>query len=466
LKVVSVGNKVVTFIQKSKTKIKILISLWQILQGLGATFAIPFPPFYSQAVSAVGGLLQIELPSIMPLDCMWPTNFYSKLIFKCVWPLCTYALLALLSKVLRKFGKDARADGCIDFGFFLMFILYPSISNGLLSIFYCVPLKDGTSWLRVDLSIQCADASGTIARHTTMLIFAFVMLGLHTVGTPALYGYLFFWKHKGVLDALKEQELDDHYREKLEAPKQYVTQRKTHIESEEEPRLDESELLPGYLQKLTSGYEYRTYWFELFETVRKVLLVGVPCVFPERGGTAQLFWGLLVCFLSASFYMMAAPYIEDSDDHLAQLAQLQVFLTLLSSLALRAVPPSEVVGSMVTVILFAVPLSGVIFQTELFDDLLWLFGKLRSRFVRAFPNFHPPAPKLPSKNKLLTAKTSTAGSTTTKPSGDSSPFDAPGAVVSAEIARRSVAAVVNAKIAVSVSPMGSPLPEARVNLSA
>ena len=240
LKVVSVGNKVVTFIQKSKTKIKILISLWQILQGLGATFAIPFPPFYSQAVSAVGGLLQIELPSIMPLDCMWPTNFYSKLIFKCVWPLCTYALLALLSKVLRKFGKDARADGCIDFGFFLMvcdpsrqtwsesqslthlspsrqlhvalplhgqFILYPSISNGLLSIFYCVPLKDGTSWLRVDLSIQCADASGTIARHTTMLIFAFVMLGLHTVGTPALYGYLFFWKHKGVLDALKEQVL-------------------------------------------------------------------------------------------------------------------------------------------------------------------------------------------------------------------------------------------------------------------
>ena len=34
------------------------------------------------------------------------------------------------------------------------------------------------------------------------------------------------------------------------------------------------------MQKLTSGYEYRIYWFELFETVRKVLLVGVPCVFP------------------------------------------------------------------------------------------------------------------------------------------------------------------------------------------
>ena len=126
-----------------------------------------------------------------------------------------------------------------------------------------------------------------------------------------------------------------------------------------------------------------------------MLLVGVPAIFPERGGTAQLFWGLLVCFLSASFYMMAAPYIEDSDDHLAQLAQLQIFLTLLSSLALRAVPPSEAVGNMVTVLLFFVPLSGVIFQTKIFDDLLWLFGKLRVAFMKAFPNFKPPAPKLP-----------------------------------------------------------------------
>ena len=61
---------------------------------------------------------------------------------------------------------------------------------------------------------------------------------------------------------------------------------------------------------------------------------------------------------------------------------------------------------MVTVILFAVPLSGVIFQTELFDDLIWMFGKLHSYFTRAFPNFHPPAPKLPTtKAKLLTIVT-------------------------------------------------------------
>ena len=42
-KVLKYGLRLVSFIHKSGVKIKILISLWQILQGIGATFSIPFP---------------------------------------------------------------------------------------------------------------------------------------------------------------------------------------------------------------------------------------------------------------------------------------------------------------------------------------------------------------------------------------------------------------------------------------
>ena len=38
------------------------------------------------------------------------------------------------------------------------------------------------------------------------------------------------------------------------------------------PRIEAEEVLPGYMLKLTGGYEYRTYSFELFETIRKVAL--------------------------------------------------------------------------------------------------------------------------------------------------------------------------------------------------
>ena len=40
------------------------------------------------------------------------------------------------------------------------------------------------------------------------------------------------------------------------------------------------------------------YWFEIFEMIRKVLIVGVPAAFPDRGGSLQLVWGLLVCFVT------------------------------------------------------------------------------------------------------------------------------------------------------------------------
>ena len=66
-------------------------------------------------------------------------------------------------------------------------------------------------------------------------------------------------------------------------------------------------------------YEYRTYAFEVFETVRKVLIVGIPATFPERGGTAQLFWGLLVASLSGTFLALYSPYAHPRNNMLAQL---------------------------------------------------------------------------------------------------------------------------------------------------
>ena len=177
-KAVSFGIRAIGKVQKFRTKAKILLALWQVLQGLGGVFAIPFPPFYASAVSTIGGLIQIELPSLLPLDCIIRTSYYSRLVFKCVWPLAAYTLLGLLSFVLRKFNKILRADACIDFAFFLVLLLYPSISTGLFSMFNCVELEDGTSWLRVDLSLECSTPT-----HATMLIFTGVMLMLHTVGS-------------------------------------------------------------------------------------------------------------------------------------------------------------------------------------------------------------------------------------------------------------------------------------------
>ena len=43
LKIASYAKKALAILQKANVKIKILLSLWQVLLGLGATFSIPFP---------------------------------------------------------------------------------------------------------------------------------------------------------------------------------------------------------------------------------------------------------------------------------------------------------------------------------------------------------------------------------------------------------------------------------------
>jgi hypothetical protein len=48
-------------------------------------------------------------------------------------------------------------------------------------------------------------------------------------------------------------------------------------------------------------WQMRTYWFELFECMRKVLLVALPiCLDPSS--SAQLPCGLIICFVTFGMY--------------------------------------------------------------------------------------------------------------------------------------------------------------------
>ena len=63
---------------------------------MGTVYAIPYPPFCQAFINAIGSLLQIELPSLVPLDCIVPTSYYARLVLNCVWPLLVYAFLLLM----------------------------------------------------------------------------------------------------------------------------------------------------------------------------------------------------------------------------------------------------------------------------------------------------------------------------------------------------------------------------------
>ena len=127
--------------------------------------------------------------------------------------------------------------------------------------------------------------------------------------------------------------------------------------------------LPDYVQKLILGYELRTFYFELIECARKLAIVCLPVFFQPSGSVSQLIFGLVVCFLTFGVNVFYAPYIEDGDDHLAQLCQVQIFFALLSSITLKFDEATRRDATNIDVLLtgltFVPPALAVILETPL-----------------------------------------------------------------------------------------------------
>ena len=119
--------------------------------------------------------------------------------------------------------------------------------------------------------------------------------------------------------------------------------------------------LPSFMIGLVGPYEFRCYWFEVFEVcmrsglhrirafalrcrthscnslpslpqcLRKVGLTGIIVFFP-RGSLQQLVIGLTLCVFLSWFHHNLKPYRSDYDDWLAQFAQGVIFLNICSKI--------------------------------------------------------------------------------------------------------------------------------------
>ena len=369
-------------------KIKITISLWQVLKGIGFSFSIPYPPLYQNTIDFVAAIIEIDLPQILPLGCVMPLTFFDKLVVRTIVPLVVYAALLLVARAYYSstFYSPVKGGLLVDTVFFIIFLVYPSTATSLFSAFVCVPFEDGSTYLRRDLSIQCTLADGSMTgEYFFMLVYVLLMIAVHTAGSLLLYAYLFFVSYRKPLLALKAQEQVKQAQKKLD--------QNVHLSNDEltlavklmgtaGKTISTGKPMPGFMKQLTGPYERRCYWFEIFESLRKVLLVGIPACFSNPGGNAQLVWGLLVCFVSFGMYMQFEPYAERSDDHLAQIAQMQIFLTLVASIGLRMTPPDEDLAKIVSGLLFAIPVIALTQETPVFDLVRGACNKMVAVILR------------------------------------------------------------------------------------
>jgi len=118
-------------------------------------------------------------------------------------------------------------------------------------------------------------------------------------------------------------------------PRGELTDKEQQVEIRME-KLEKEQLLvhaemPGFMHKLIDQYRLEVYYFEVFECLRKLVLVGIPCLF-ESGSLFQFTFCLLASFITFGLQAQFKPYFDDTDQALAQICEFEIFLTVLMAL--------------------------------------------------------------------------------------------------------------------------------------
>ncbi|KOO29948.1 cytadherence high molecular weight protein 2 [Chrysochromulina tobinii] len=349
---------------------------------LGLIFDVTYPAFYTETLKSISN---INIPfQLLPFGCIFPSlnNFIFDLVLKTATPIILVLMLSFFSKVLRARSGGSGfgvflADACSDLWFFIIFLVYPSCST-MTFMFFMREAYDEPGEVYVDLMRADRSINREEPLYQSFTAYAIAMLVVYPIGVPLLYA-LMFHRSRHQLHEMRRIELTletDFALAKLEAEaaatpeetdemvRRAIEVHKASGEALENLRGE----LPTTLRKLTAGYELRTYWFEIFECLRKITLIGLPIFFPP-GSPPQLIFGLIICFLSYGAYCVCSPYIRDDDDFLAQVAQVIIFFSLVSSVVTNAFPEDPLMRVLLPALLAVPVILTFIFETPLLEFL-------------------------------------------------------------------------------------------------
>ena len=162
-----------SFFDSLMVKLRILISMIQVLSQLGVVYSIPFPNLYAGLLRWIG-ILELNFIDLLPLGCVITAGFYFSLLMRTL-VLPVLLLVAVGAKVARAPAKVINMFNTLNF--LVLFLIYPSTSAAIFATFQCEELSDGTRWLRADLSIDCSGDTHTLFRVYAGFMFSFTRSG-------------------------------------------------------------------------------------------------------------------------------------------------------------------------------------------------------------------------------------------------------------------------------------------------
>lgn len=263
-------------------------------------------------------------------------------------PVVTEAV-AGIEELKKKYEHDVALTKSRYLNLFLLvtYLTLPSVTTMLFGAFNCVetdpdkvePEGVSTRFLRNDVTIACDSP-----RYTLGVGYAVVLIMVYPIGVPLMY-YYFLRNNKREIKRIGKAMQADHEAEEKKAQNKghhahgaFGENKLAKLQEELKVTVNPSSKPFGVtyreLKFLYKAYEGRCWYWEVVETIRKLLLTAVLSVCGEGSGF-QIVIGIFIAIIFVKLYALYSPYVDDEDDYLQELAQYQILFTLFSALIIR-----------------------------------------------------------------------------------------------------------------------------------
>ena len=248
------------FVNRMSCKTKIYVTLYQIISSLPFVLQFSFPDTYTK-INSFGSIVNLNFFNDIALSCDYNYDYIDFLIMVTVIPAGLTCLLVSIYyyhysylRWYRSKSKSAESSLRVYLKIFLVgsFLALPGISIFIFRTFSCIDLdpdNEGGEYLQADYSISCESF-----RYEWGRAYAIGMVFVYPVGVTVYY-YWLLYNHRELIKNRKSASLSE---------------------------LDHKLIEP--LEFLFSAYEPRYWYWEVIETIRRVLLTGVLVIFHQGSG--------------------------------------------------------------------------------------------------------------------------------------------------------------------------------------
>jgi hypothetical protein len=195
-----------------------------------------------------------------------------------------------MKKRYKRLAKKAELEQTVfGWAFFVVFLMYPSVTNRIFATFSCYEIDEDNAFMEADYSVPCTDS--TYYFHETM---CYTLVFIIPLGIPITLGRT-IWKAR--------KDIADHKG-------------------------------PHHLENLYKDYKTDCALWEIYQMVQKVILVGL-LTFIQRGSILQCLVGLIVANIVLILMIRDRPYLDFQTNVLAIMGQGIVVMSYLSALLMR-----------------------------------------------------------------------------------------------------------------------------------